>query len=281
MEFYVDLFFLINFCMDSLLLLLMRTILNIKCRLYRVFLASAAGAAAACLMVCRNGIPGRAGPLWILSAVCVSGLMVWIAFSFERIRVFACRIAVLWGLTALTAGGFLWLYYYTGLGFGFTRLFRNKNTGVFWFLILGTASVWFCALVLKRLALLFSGGGLYAVELVFAGERISAAGFVDTGNGLTDPISGLPVVLAKKELIEHYIELGKEEHPERFKVIPYRTVGKNQGVLYGIVLDEIRIYRNEGCLRREKVVCAACEQGALDGADYQVILHTSIITGGK
>lgn len=281
MEFYVDLFFLINFCMDSLLLLLERTLLNGNSRIFRVFLASAAGSAAACLLVFLKGmLPyGLIGPVSLLFAVCCSVLMAGIAFSFESVRTVIRQTALLWGLTALTAGGFLWLYYYTGVGFQVTRLFRNKNAGVFWFLILGTASIWFCALILKRLSHLFTGSGRYAVELVFMGERAAAVGFADTGNGLTDPMSGLPVILAKKELIESFFQKCKEEHPERFRVIPYRSVGKEHGLLTGMILDEIIIYRNEGCIRKERVVCAAWDQ--TDGKDYQVILHTSIITGGK
>ena len=52
-------------------------------------------------------------------------------------------------------------------------------------------------------------------------------GFCDTGNGLTEPFSGLPVCVVKKGVIAEL-----ETEPLK-RVIPFSSVGGN-GMLYGV-----------------------------------------------
>jgi len=58
----------------------------------------------------------------------------------------------------------------------------------------------------------------YDVDIYYKGIIISETGFLDTGNKLTDPYFGRPIILVNKELIEL---------PIRSFLVPYKTLGKD------------------------------------------------------
>jgi stage II sporulation protein GA (sporulation sigma-E factor processing peptidase) len=59
---------------------------------------------------------------------------------------------------------------------------------------------------------------------------------IDSGNTLTEPISGRPV-----SLLDETVAASLWEADEAFRVIPYRSVGKTNGILKGYLLDELEI----------------------------------------
>ncbi len=82
---------------------------------------------------------------------------------------------------------------------------------------------------------------------------------IDTGNMLKDPISNMPVVVVEQEeligLIPNEVldnlkgilngnkeEKIDEQYISRFKIIPFSSIGKENGILLGIRVDSIKIY---------------------------------------
>jgi sigma-E processing peptidase SpoIIGA len=59
---------------------------------------------------------------------------------------------------------------------------------------------------------------------------------IDSGNTLTEPISGKPVSVLNETFVSSLWETD-----ETFRVIPYRSVGKTNGILKGYLLDELEI----------------------------------------
>ena len=84
---------------------------------------------------------------------------------------------------------------------------------------------------------------------------------VDTGNLLKDPISGMPVIVIEhtelydilpKELLNNLEKiLGgdlkgipediKNEYLSKLRVIPYSSLGKQNGMILGIKADEVKV----------------------------------------
>jgi len=63
-------------------------------------------------------------------------------------------------------------------------------------------------------------------------------GYVDSGNSLTEALSGLPVSLLTEEMSDKVIcQIGKEEYKKRLCIIPYTSVGTKKGILEGIKVD--------------------------------------------
>ena len=284
MVFWVDVFFFINFVMDWLLLKLLGTILG-KQRKGRCVAGAACGAGAAVFaaMASQGRFCGPGRLAWIAAAAGGAVLMTGICFGFDSARAVLKRTGILAALAFVTAGCFLSLYFYSGLGAWFVgRLpIRGRRFGSLAFLAAGLAGILAGGAAVRRILRLAMRGGYYATELVLCGRKVRGKGFLDTGNSLFDPVSGAPVVIVGKGPIEEFLREAAACCPERIRAIPYHSVGRDYGILPGVVLDEIVVYREEGAVSRKKVVCAWYTHTVSAGKDYQIILHTSIITGGN
>jgi stage II sporulation protein GA (sporulation sigma-E factor processing peptidase) len=103
-------------------------------------------------------------------------------------------------------------------------------------------------------------------------------GFVDTGNFLRDPISGRPVCVTTKQVMER---LTPEE--TQFCLVPYRGVGKEGGLLAGIRPDSA-VLLAPGKKPQPVSIVLAVSKGELpvghDGRRYDVLLHEALTEGG-
>lgn len=117
------------------------------------------------------------------------------------------------------------------------------------------------------LTLLFRGlgrhlgprGELQPVRLSLEGRTVELVALVDTGNTLTDPVSGRRVMVAQGEALSPLFppdtlemwmlrdptgameELGKGPTAGRWQLLPYRAVGVERGMLLAVRLDGAKI----------------------------------------
>ena len=85
---------------------------------------------------------------------------------------------------------------------------------------------------------------IFDIKLSFKGKSVVAKGLLDTGNTLKEPISGKIVHIAEYRIIKPMIE-GDENAEEKICVIPYHSVGEENGILYGYRLDEMVVLIND------------------------------------
>ena len=64
---------------------------------------------------------------------------------------------------------------------------------------------------------------------------------------------------------------------EKFHAVPYRSVGKQGGILPAYELPEMLIEEAGGTLKREHVIVAVCDTGISEESDYQMILHPGLL----
>lgn len=88
----------------------------------------------------------------------------------------------------------------------------------------------------------------YTVCILLGEIQLQAEAFLDTGNGLRDPISGKSVAVADEKLWQRMEEHGLLQE-ERFCVIPYEAVGGG-GILEAVRVDALHIgdRRIKGCV---------------------------------
>ena len=106
------------------------------------------------------------------------------------------------------------------------------------------------------------------------GQEIRIKALVDTGNHLTDPISGAPVSVVSRKIARCMASCLSQE---KFHAVPYRSVGKESGVLSAYELPEMLIEEAGGALKREHVIVAVCDTGISEDSDYQMILHPGLL----
>ena len=78
----------------------------------------------------------------------------------------------------------------------------------------------------------------YDVKITFRGKSVVVRGLYDTGNGLTEPVSGKMVHIAEYKILKPLLE-GDEKAKENIYVIPFRSIGEEDGIMYGIRMDEM------------------------------------------
>lgn len=116
---------------------------------------------------------------------------------------------------------------------------------------------------------------VYQVKLTENGEEIVVKALFDTGNLLSDPLSGKPV-----SVMEDTGEIRKwmKKYPQKYRVIPYRSVGNEHGILEGIVVDELLIQRDEEQVIQRGTIVAVYEGKLSKNGDFRMILNHSLIS---
>lgn len=221
-ELYLDSLFLVNFVMNLYLLELvnLRTLRTAPRR--RVAAGAALGALA---YMAPFFFPG---PGWLkLSLGFLAGTAGMIKFTF-RARSFRAFFRVgeklLW-YSFLMGGGLLFVI-------GTVPALREKLLTVFG--ILGAGAVLFLALSWQNERK--NGRRFCRAVLVGKGARITVNALIDTGNSLTEPISGKPVSIIDRHVFEG---LWREGEPEGYRAVPYHSIGKKRGILQGYLLPEL------------------------------------------
>lgn len=285
LEVYIDVLFLINFIMDLLLLVIVKRLRHQEGKKYRLILGAITGAVLACLV----NVCFMADVFFYLTiGYGLTGfLMTMISFGIRNKRAFISNYLVLL-ISSFVLGGMVnSLYLNTQTRYYLNLMYQELLKGE-----KRTASIAIITIITLLLASVAciiwrqnrrKEDELYSVELYIEEEPIVCKGFMDTGNSLRDPISGKPVIVVDEKLLEKELDQLKELHPNRIRVIPYSSVGKQNGLLFGIRLKKIIISNSNDCICNHEVIAALSNQGFANRETYQVLLHTDLlgIVGGQ
>lgn len=124
---------------------------------------------------------------------------------------------------------------------------------------------------------------LYPVTLIDEEMEIHMLALLDTGNGLIEPISKKPVCLVGKNVFEENEakEGGRKEfQPQKFRIIPYHSVGKEKGILCGYEMDRLIIDTDERKVIIEKPMIGISEVPVSSNGSYQMILQPELLREG-
>ena len=148
----------------------------------------------------------------------------------------------------------------------------------------GEGGFWTVAMVALSLCLICllsmngrSGGHYLPVVISHGGRTIQLTALADTGNTLRDPISGWPVLVTDSWAAEHLLGLTREQlsDPVGFltecvnpglRLIPFHSVGHQNGMLLGIRPDQILV---DG--RQEEMIVAFAPQPIGQGKAYRAL----------
>ena len=116
------------------------------------------------------------------------------------------------------------------------------------------------------------------VVLTFSEERkCRITALMDSGNGLLEPISKMPVSIIEKRVAEQYKEDLKEE---KFRMVPFHSLGEERGMLEAYFIEKMEIRGKEG-VRVIKNPIIAISKGTISANEkYQMILQPEILKYG-
>lgn len=110
-------------------------------------------------------------------------------------------------------------------------------------------------------------------EIAEQGKRVEVRAFFDTGNSLKEPFSRKPVSIIEKELVE---EIWQTKKPEERKTIPFHSIGTKHGILQGMVVEELVIWKEDRKITWKKAIVAIYDGSLSQDGSFQMILHPKL-----
>lgn len=136
----------------------------------------------------------------------------------------------------------------------------------------------------------------YKVRLRFGGSSCEGEGFLDTGNGLRDPLTNKPVLVAEYNLIrtclpddikqvmdnpaseeEMLEQLTRCSWATRLRLIPFSSIGKRNGLLVGIRADEVALVNGSNSILHKNIIVGIYLDKISNEGNYQMLIPTEII----
>ena len=262
MTVYIDEIFAINLLMDGLMLWATGRLVQRQLRWWRLLLAAVLGALYGVVIFLPDWSWLSNG---MIKAVCAFA-MAWIGFGWHNWKTYFKTVIYLYLVSFALGGGTVALMYFFG-----DRIVQTWNGLVlvqvdfklFWL-------IWGAVLLLGLVHLLQKSlhqkleqaVQIVSVQVALRGKQVRLRLLVDSGNCLTDPISGKPVAVVQTKYLqslftaEEFTQLERSvlgnggdvteiimQIPSlagRIRLIPYQTVGY-RGLLLGIRTDYLQV----------------------------------------
>jgi len=266
MKIYADVLFFINFIMDYFLIAVTAKFFSLNVKLWRKLAAACLGGAfALCFFAVDLGyINSFVASLF--SGFCMSATVFFPCKFKDLVK----KTAAFYLFSMLVAGASFFVMNISGGGVIKNGVFYAKTPTV----VFGAISVYVVVSLFGAAVKRISSKKFSGTVLEFRGKSVSLTGIVDTGNGLTEPISKKPVMIIGEDALKKLVakectcaNISEWVESERLRTIPYKTID-SEGVLVGILLDRAYI---DG--RRVDGAVAAVSEKKLN---YQVILHAGM-----
>lgn len=263
---YIDSVFILQLVINLYLLSLAGQIMRRTATRRKIWLGAAAGAGMICLSLALPVF--TVGVRLFFSAVPVSMCMMCLTYRIYGLYPLFRASLVMAAAGFFLGGVMIWIL-------NRLRFIMKGRGGIFLTLAVGLLS-W---LVLRALLFLFMRKREESLRTVRfyvpdLGREIYVRALVDTGNHLTDPISGAPVSLISEKTARCLASCLSQE---KYHAIPYQSVGKRRGILSAYELPEMAIEEAGYVLRREHVIVAVCDAGISEDSSYQMILHPRLL----
>lgn len=254
MTLYVDIIFLENMFMNCIILLATGVILKGPIKIWRNLISSMIGSIYAIIIYVSNiAIYSNFFLKLILSFA-----IVYIAFKPPNLKSFFKHVVIFY-LTSFTFGGvaFALLYFVSpqdilfqdGVLIGTYPIKIILAGGIVGFVII-TASF-------KNIKGKLSRKDMYCNLTIYSGgKELPITAIIDTGNFLRDPITKVPVIVVEKEnlrgifpdeILDNVVNIinGKDvdlgEYSSKIRVIPFKSLGKENGLLLGIKVEQLEV----------------------------------------
>ena len=295
---YLDVIWLLNLLVDSLLLWLAALFLKRKASFLRILFGGMIGSCLVLLLATPLApIAGNPGVKVLFSI-----WMVLAVFGYKRFRYFLSNLLTLYFATFLLGGILIGVHYFISFNADLHSSMLMANVKGF-----GDPISWIFVMFALPVAWYFSKrrledfetakiqfDHLIDVAIELAGCRFQLKGLVDSGNQLYDPITKIPVMIVstrglEKTLPSEILEIA--ESPEKFlngelelnewwmdrvHFIPAQSIGKTHQILLAFKADEVEILNHRsGKFSSKALIHFTMQQLSADQA-FSCIVHPKI-----
>lgn len=299
MTIYLDVVFFENVCMNYIILFATGYIMKIRMKQIRIILSSILGSVYAVLMYIQNTVLYSN----VITKILLSVIMILIAFYPKKIKLLFKEL-VLFYLISFVFGGcaFALLYFVkpqnvlirNGVYVGRYPIQIALLGGIVGFVITQMA--------FKLVKNKMSKKDMFADLYIFWNDKtVKLRALVDTGNMLKDPISRLPVIVVEKsklytifpkEILDYSndiingnlpkeIFLREQEVISKFRMIPFSSLGKQNGLLLGIKVEKVKICFAEVEELIDGVIIGIYDKTLTKNNEYTALVGLDILEGSE
>ena len=256
-ELYIDVFFLVNFMMDYMILAVTGKILHCSASCKNLCLGAAVGSAFTCVVIV---LPiSYTFVKFILFHGFVNVVMIKTGLKIKWNRSFFQAYIVLY------ISGFL-----LGGVFEFFRPYIRVSSLFFFFAVVS----YFTATAIWNVLVFFNRKRefRYRAILIKGAKKMEVTAILDTGNTLRDPLTGAAVSVLCKTVAE---KLWEPEDMEGIRWITYHSIGKSEGVMPLRRLDTIIIPKKENIVIKHPYI--AISEDKVSDDKYALILNPDLL----
>ena len=278
---YVDTLFLLNGMVDYLLLLASARLAG-EPLARRWFLLGALLGGGYAVAILLPGLSFLARPPCRLAAA-----VLMVLTAFWKSRRLLRQVVIFFALACAFGGGVLAISLLGGRGLTLSNGVLCSGMDLKIVLLSAAGCYGALTLVFQRIGRhTGTAGELKPVRLALGEQHISLTALVDTGNTLTDPATGRPVLVVEADSVGPLLPpsvrpvpadlrdpagaLERMEDPwrRRFRLLSYRSVGVDQGLLLALRLDKVQVDGED----RGPLLAALSPTPVSDGGAYQALL---------
>lgn len=292
---YLDVVILENLIMNSIIMYAIAIILKIDIKHFRILISSTIGAIYSVLTYISNfQIYSN-----LILKIILSIIMVYIAYKPKNIKILSKQILIFY-LTSFLFGG---------VAFALIYVIKPQEILMKNGLFLGTyplKSVFLAAIIASIICILgfkivknkISKKDMFCKVIITINKRqIETTAMVDTGNLLKDPITGAPVIVVEATLLENIIpqeillnleniiggefeyvtEEVRSEYISKLKLIPYTSLGKQNGMLLGLKSDKVEIIKDDENIVKQNIIIGIYNKSLTKRGEYRALIGIEII----
>jgi stage II sporulation protein GA (sporulation sigma-E factor processing peptidase) len=297
-EIYLDILLLENLVINYLILYVTAKFSRVRVSTLRLFAGAIVGALYVIFIILQ---PGMKVYYTAFAKILLSVFIIAITFSPRKVLPFLKTLVIFYISTFIFAGAALAFLYFNQQG-GFVRngiiyVFGQSRGSLMFFGIVtvGIIVKIFMEVIQSRIN---KDKLLIPVKIAFDNRIIGLPALVDTGNSLRDPLTNIPVMVVEFKALEELLpseirsifENSKEDDLNcvtatistsrwfsRFRLIPFSSLGKENGMLIGFKPDFIEVGEEEE-KRDIKNVIVGIYNRSLSGNDkYKALLGPELV----
>lgn len=149
----------------------------------------------------------------------------------------------------------------------------------------------------------FSKKDMYCkITIYFNEEKVCTTALLDTGNMLKDPITRMPVIVVEKEILKNILpdiilnnlnkiiggdvpkQVYEDENLEyitKFRVIPFSSIGKTNGMILGFKANKVEVEDGENIEVVKNVVIGIYENTLSKKNQYSALIGLDLLEGSE
>ena len=298
---YADVVWLLNACIDFLLLLLTATVLKKKIKRWRLVLGAFIGST----IVIFAFTPFASMMTHPIMKLLYSLLIVYTAFGFTTFRNYAQTVFTFYFVTFMVGGGLIGTHFFLQTNEMVNGLVQSQSISygdpISWlFVIFGFPVIYYFSK--KRIESVevtkIHYDQIVKVKIQLAEEELELAGLIDSGNQLYDPLTKTPVMIMHVSSLEHCLPswlteqiYSKTEIPQipendygwanKLRLINFRAVGVESQFLWAIKPDSVQVDHEGSSIVVNKVLIGLNTQQLSTNGEYQCIVHPKMLISQK